>query len=216
MVKEAIRDLSKLAARKSSAKTSSFSLETLSSLPTYEARRAYCHAQGLKLLGEGTARTAFLLDSTSVLKLAINEAGRDQNEMEAKVKDCTSIKTVFAKILKASPNYDWIVMELVKPLTSDAAFKQQTGLDIGELRSVLTYWYAENMQKARHRQFEPPDYEQMLQNPFVKMLLQIIKECDMLPGDFAKTSSWGIAKGGRLVLIDYGLSKSIYMKHYYG
>lgn len=114
MVQEAIRDLRKPAARKFPAKTPSFSLEILSSLPTYEERLAYCHAQGLKLLGEGTARTVFLLDNTSVLKLAINEAGRDQNEMEAKVKDCTSIKAVFAKIFKVGPNYDWIVMERVK------------------------------------------------------------------------------------------------------
>jgi len=215
MVREDTRSLRKTVARNSTAKTPTFSLGILSSLPTYEERLAYCHAQGLKLLGEGTARTVFLLNSTMVLKLAVNEAGREQNEMEARVKDCTSIKGVFAKIFKASPNYDWIVMERAKLLASDTAFKQQTGLDVGKLRAVLTYWYAENMQSARHRQFEPPGYEQMLQNPFVKMLIQIMKECDMLPGDFAKVSSWGITKDGRLVLIDYGLSKSIYMKHYY-
>lgn len=194
--------------------SSKFSFATLNKLKTPQKVLDYCEACGLVKLGEGTARTVFKLNATQVLKVAINESGMEQNKTESEIGNCTSVKDLFARIDKIAPNFLWLVMELVVPVNSDAQFSKLIKMDIAAFRNTLTYWYAENMQIARHNQFEPEQYQKNLKNRYVKAVLQVVQSCDMLPGDFAKSDSWGITTDRRLVVIDYGLSKSIFMKYY--
>lgn len=191
-----------------------FSFEKFSRLSTSLDQIEYCSSR-LKKLGEGSARTVFSLNSLSVIKIASTEAGKEQNKVEGDGSACTDVADIFAAVTQRAPDFSWIVMEKVRPFANGAEFKKHIKQSEASVFKTLTYWYAQNIQKARHNQFEPDDYEEVLENPYVKKLVKAIRSCDLLPGDLAKFSSWGIASDKRVVLIDFGLTKGIYMKHYY-
>lgn len=192
----------------------SFSFEEFSRLNTSADRITYCSTR-LPNLGTGTARTVFGLDNLNVIKVSISPAGNDQNKVEAQAEQCSTVQGLFASVSRSSSDFSWIVMEKVQPLSNGAEFKRFIKLPEKDVFDTLTYWYAINMQRARHTQFEPENYEKVLRNPYVKKLIEVMRTCDLLPGDLSKFSSWGVTPDKRLVLIDFGLTKGIYMKHYY-
>lgn len=197
------------------ARHGTFSFEEFSRLKTPEDRIAYCSTR-LPKLGSGTARTVFELNNLNVIKVSTSSAGNDQNKVEAQAEQCSTVQGLFASVSRSASDFSWIVMEKVRPLDNGGQFKKLLKLTEYDVFSTLTYWYAQNMQNARHTQFEPENYDKVLRNPYVKKLIEVMKTCDLLPGDLSKFSSWGVTPDNRVVLIDFGLTKAIYMKHYYG
>mgnify|MGYP000659134844 CR=1 FL=1 len=195
--------------------SSSAFLQSLDTLETYKERFEACQTRGMKVLGEGSARTVFSFGVNSVIKLAVSEVGAEQNKAEASGCGDELGSSILAQVQRTGRDYQWIVMEKLQPLHSDKQFEQLTGIGMQQLRETLTFWYAESIQRARHRLFKPDEYEKTLKLPLAKSLMALIKQCNLLPGDLAKYSSWGAAKDGSLKLLDFGLTQQIFMKHYY-
>lgn len=185
---------------------------TLETFPTIEKKRRYCD-NNLNILGVGSSRAAYEVSDSFVVKVSLNPAGMAQNKVEAY---CQRNRTteLLAKVFDHAHDFSWILMERGNPLEDKGEFTILSGIDNDVFRAVITYWYAENIQKARHKQFEPEGYESNLKNPFIKEVCEIIRECALLPGDISKYTSWALI-GDRLALIDFGLTREIYMKYFY-
>ncbi|TXH11442.1 MAG: hypothetical protein E6R04_02330 [Spirochaetes bacterium] len=209
-----INEITKTAKQLTQVSSSAF-LQSLDALSTYEERFEACRARGMKVLGEGSARTVFSFGINSVIKLAVSEVGAEQNKAEASGCGNELGSEILARVQRSGRDYYWIVMEKLQPVRSDQEFEQLAGVEMQQLREVLTFWYAETVQRARHRLFKPDEYERTLKLPLAKSLMVVIKQCNLLPGDLAKYSSWGVTKNGSLKLLDFGLTQQIFMKHYY-
>lgn len=88
--------------------------------------------QHLKKLGSGSARVAYLLSNRFVLKIARadeSEKGRAQNEGEVDVYTNPKLKPRVAKVFDFSPDFNWIVAELVRPLTVKE-FEEEFNVDM--------------------------------------------------------------------------------------
>lgn len=60
-----------------------FSIETLKSLPSFAKKRAYCKQMLGNSIGKGSSREVYQIDDEKILKLAMNNKGIAQNEVEA-------------------------------------------------------------------------------------------------------------------------------------
>lgn len=70
-------------------------------------------------LGSGSSRTTFALSGGKVLKIAMNNAGIAQNKEELDVFTRLRNNSLVTKIFDYSPDYKWLVSEIVKPLAND-------------------------------------------------------------------------------------------------
>ena len=72
----------------------------------------------LPLLGEGSSRITYALDSAKVLKIALNRAGEAQNETEAEIWFKTRSPYI-TTVYDFAPNNKWIISEIVKPIEGE-------------------------------------------------------------------------------------------------
>ena len=122
----------------------SFNLEEFKKLPSFNARVKYCNAH-LRKLGTGSSRIVYELDIKRVFKLAKNQKGLAQNEVEIGMglHDYYA-KGIVAEIFEADEErYTWLIAEFAKK-TTPTRFKQLTGVSIKELDEFLTDEYRNN------------------------------------------------------------------------
>jgi len=70
----------------------------------------------LPYLGQGTSRSTFALSGGKVLKIATNDAGVGQNQAEVEIWS-NSKSPYITQVYDNSPDYKWIIAEIVKPLS---------------------------------------------------------------------------------------------------
>ena len=63
---------------------SNFNLEEFSKLTSFNKRIQYCQER-LKRISSGSSRIVYMVDDTKVLKIARNQKGLGQNEIEAAI-----------------------------------------------------------------------------------------------------------------------------------
>ena len=146
--------------------------------------------KSLSLIGKGTARKVYLLGNGTVAKVAINAKGVAQNEQEVSIfeenlRDCYSLK-FFATIYEYSKDYSIIIMEKCTKIKSLKQLKILLDETNGEETEVH---YRDTIQEIADR---------------FKLGRQ----------DLERPSSWGLNSKNEPVLIDYGLTESVYNKHY--
>jgi len=187
-------------------------MEEFKNLKSYAARGRYAKEK-LGRLGSGSARIVFEIDPETVLKLARNEKGLAQNELEADV-SATGWYDFVAKVHDAEPNNLWIEMEKAQKMKK-SDFRRLTGFKFDDFTDTLR-----NQTDARGSMMfavDPDVAEELYDDEFFNNILGFVADYDILPGDFQRTSSWGIVdrEGHEVpVLIDYGISKSIYNDYY--
>jgi hypothetical protein len=109
--------------------TETFSFEELEKYVGNTQRAEYLE-KTLRLIDTGSSRMVFDLGD-SVLKLAMNDKGEVQNETEYKIFHSApgQVKEVLAKVQEPhDPDFIWIVMEKVAPLTTPESFEENLGL----------------------------------------------------------------------------------------
>lgn len=182
----------------------------------------YAVKHGLKQLGEGTARAAYLLSSTKVLKIALwaePEKGRAQNEAELDVFTDPRTRPIVARIFDYDPSFNWLISELVKP-TSYVEFKKLMGIDLSTLKAVIDTFdgsveayiddLASNVSKKRARALAAD--ERALK--FINGVVALNRESDVELGDIVRPDHWGRTLDGRFMLLDYGYTTSVRKKFY--
>lgn len=189
-----------------------FDISRFKKLDDADTMRAYA-AQFLDVLGTGSSRSAYLLRSKRVLKIALNEKGLAQNEAELDVFTNPRSKPIVAKVYDADAHQRWLVSDLVRPVANVEEFKSLTGLDwVDEFGPLVSA----GIQAGRAAPDSPA---------LVKAIVDTARENNLLSADIMQTDfskgvnkntlgHWGKTPDGRVVLLDYGYTAGVYITHY--
>ncbi len=191
-------------------------------MKSFAKRKAYCDAKLTRRLGTGSSRAVYQIDDGKVLKLAINEKGRSQNQQEYDLYTDgliagKPVQGLLARIYSADEeNFDWLEMELVERVTSND-FKTKMGIDFPEFQKVISYWGDKDA--GRNNPKAAPEMWDVLNNnaenyPWWMNLTNIGDNFDYAVADWKRLSSWGKTADGRMVLVDFGLTHDVYDAHY--
>jgi hypothetical protein len=178
-------------------------LKEISKLDTYKDRIEMAE-KNFKHLSSGSSRIVYLTDENTVIKLAKNDKGIDQNKAEASIK----IKSpIINKIIKGDKNHIWLEVDYLEKITP-TEFEDMTSINFKDFGKVLSYDFKNDKESK-----SPKNFEEITQNIFYKKVKEICKKFNLLPGDIKRISSWG-TKDKLPVLVDTGFTKEVYKKHY--
>ncbi len=151
--------------------------------------RAAARLPGASIIGRGTGRTVFALESHPgcVLKIASNAMGKAQNEVEARTVD----PDFTARLLEQAADYSWILAERLTPLTKDALRTLGVGSPQALESKVLSLFFGSN-----------PDMVE-LPAEITRVRHYFSRWPQLMPHDICRMSSWGF-RAGSLRLLDYG------------
>lgn len=169
-------------------------------------------------LAAGSSRVAFTIPyegRETVLKIAKNPKGLDQNEHEAEMLSDWYLKKL--EITIPMIDYDeeneqpkWIHTEKAEKL-SPAKFKKiMMGMDSWELQRFLEYHTGN---QSKHMSYKDlPPYESG-EHEVLDSLIDLIGNFGLPIADFCRAANWGLYNNNP-VIIDIGLSWDIHDKHY--
>ncbi len=193
---------------------SSFSLEELKKQRGWAGKAKYLN-NCLPKLGSGSARIVYLLEPTKVIKLAKNDKGIAQNEVEAGLmKDSQGMySNILAEIIDYDEDYLWVEMEVAKKLDAKT-FQKATGMSWKDYSKYIQYydWYLKGFRL--HSQEIP---EEVMKNEFFSSIIDAAGNLGLSFGDFKRPSTYGVVQRDgepEVVLIDMGLTQSVYDSHY--
>jgi hypothetical protein len=181
---------------------------------TLENEKQFEYAdKNLRLLGQGSSRWVYLLNSKRVLKLAINNAGIEQNKNELTVSQNPISKEFTTRVLANAPDVSWLVTELVKPLQSYDAGRREflslTGFKFSTMTDAL--YASKNLLK--NKKFLQ-DVLRRDKNGFLRKLIRFVKSAGLEVEDISIPEQWGQTPDERIVLLDYGLTPETWDRHY--
>lgn len=185
--------------------------------------RLYFCGWVLPLIGSGTGRQVFLLSEDLVLKVAMNEAGRRQNEVEFGIRD----NDLCANIHQHHDKFEWSIMDRLHMFEPNK-FDDITGTTVHDrilwwdYKSVEKGYYDEETKGRVIKRFEEKvnnytEWEmQMLDNAHSIETLNIIFNCNLEAGDLSRYDSWGYKKDNpnKPILFDYGLNNDVWVNCY--
>lgn len=169
----------------------------------------------LARLGGGSARIVFSLDSQTVLKIAKNEKGIAQNNIEIDIYRSFSPDIVAKVYDYDEENSIWLEMERAEKLRA-ADFKSFTGISFKDFGAILHFWYRNHIGKQTWYE-KPALYDKFIETDFFNSLVELMGNYDMPAGDIIRPSSWGIVQRNgsrRPVLIDFGLTLDVWNQYY--
>lgn len=194
---------------------SSFDMEHFKSLRKYSERVRYCD-QHLKKISSGSARIVYIIDNEKVLKLAKNEKGVAQCEVEIQWGNDSYFGGILAKTLDSHPDGLWVEMELARKVKK-GDFKTLAGFNFDDLNTYLRNVEQENKGRKSIFGIDPEVKETMEQNEFVTELVDLMNSMDAPAGDMTRLNSYGLVKRNghdTIVLIDFGLTNDVYSDYY--
>jgi hypothetical protein len=191
---------------------SNFDLEEFSKLTSYKKRIQYCQER-LKRISSGSSRIVYMVDDTKVLKIAKNEKGLNQNDIEATYSTYHDIKDITAQVFAYDNNDLWVEMELARKVTPKI-FLDIVGFTFDDYCIALNkYFKGVNPQRANKGWFntniDQEKYDAMWENEFIYDMFSFIGNYDTPVGDLQRLNSYGLVKRNgvdTIVLIDYGIT----------
>jgi len=169
-----------------------------------------------EMLGQGSSRNVYLVDSSRALKVSRNTKGIAQNKAELEVYTDPKTNKLINKIYDYDPNNTWLLVELVRPIETYEEFNELTGID-DYVRSINFHLNLYPQQKFA--QFFSNPINQNTKDrvaPFTKMAIMAKKNADLYTPDVTIPSHWGKTADGRVVIYDYGATNEVIDKHYFG
>ena len=196
---------------------SSFDMETFKSLRSHAGRNRYAQ-EHLQRLSSGSSRIVYKIDDEKVLKLAKNDKGIAQNEVEIEYGQYSDIEDVVAKIFDYDEeNNLWVEMELVRKVRP-ADFKNIIGYSFEDYKlAIRNYGIDTGNSKGSKYPLSKQLVEDMWENEFMYEMFSFIGNYAVPTGDLERTSSYGLVKRDgqdKIVLIDYGLTHEVYSSYY--
>lgn len=181
-------------------------LQKLSNIKDFDDRIKFAEEHCEKKLGEGSSRTAFLLNKDFILKVAHNEKGLAQNRCEAEVslegKECVN------NALVSDVEHKWIIFANSEKLT-EKRFKEITGFSFSNFTDTLLAKFNNESDAWGDNK----NYEEIEKLPFFLCVSEIVFANDLLIGDLSKISSYR-ERDGKVILADVGLSKKVWEQWY--
>lgn len=179
----------------------------------------------LKQIGEGSSRIVFQINDNEVIKVARNQAGVEQNRLEAFAGRDAIVEDLLVGIERNSEDYSWVISKKVKPL-DDMEFaiaEKIVGIPWNDVRKAVGLDPKSEYETTKvptgtkkEKDYEEKGSKKCLRGQdFLKAVVQFTQRYEgMLLGDLTKLSSWGISPKGCLVILDYGITKKVYKGFY--
>jgi len=197
----------------------------LNKFKSLSGNELYKYADGkLQQTGEGSSRAVFILNSSKVLKIAITRknslgSGAAQNKTEVDFYTNPKTKQVCAKIFDFDPDYEWLISELVRPV-SEEEFEKLTGVnsyDFGYFgKNLIDGLSPEEIYEHYSEDNIIHDTKPISKKLFDKWIyvLENIVNQGIMTEDLTNPGHWGVTSSGNLVVLDYGLTDSVWTEHY--
>ncbi len=181
-------------------------LKNIGQLETYTARKEYAE-KNLEHLSSGSSRIVYRSPKDTIIKLAKNDKGIAQNKAEAN----PEMKSKYLnEILGHADNYSWIQTHYLDKITVKD-FQEMTGLKFDDFGDSIRYGLKDV--SGNTDLSKPKNFDKVKESDIYKEIHRIGEKFKLMPGDLARISSWG-TKDGRPILIDAGLTSSIYREYY--
>jgi len=194
----------------------SFNIEEFKTLRSFNKRIQYCQ-EHLKRISSGSSRIVYMVDNEKVLKLAKNNKGLAQNEIEIEYGGYYDISDIVAKIFDYDENNLWVEMELARKVTKPI-FKMVTGYSFEDYsKAIYNYGIDSGNGRGSKYDIDKNIVEDMWENEFTYGIFSFIGDYGLPTGDFLRLSSYGLVKrDGKdtIVMIDYGLNNDVYQSYY--
>lgn len=186
-----------------------FDLDTFLKMTSFRKKILYAN-ENLKRISSGSGRIVYGIDDTKVLKLARNEKGIAQNEVEGDWYVNDIFEDIIAGVIERDENYRWIVSKRATKVTM-SEFRHITGVDL-----KYFFRYVLSMSTPPHEAPHTMDKDVInkLDNLyFAQELIDLIRSTNLSTGDMDRLSTYGKINN-KLVLVDYGLTPHVYHTHY--
>lgn len=168
-------------------------------------------------ISSGSARQVYEYKDNMVIKVAYNEKGITQNELECNIGRDTYAQIMVAKVFYCAENYSFIISEKAEKLIK-SKFRDITGIDWDDFTDFV---FAFGMyHKGSKRYIETIDPDLNTNNyEFLYDFEQFVLNYDMIGGinDLDRISSYGVVTRDNeehIVIIDYGLNQMIFDEYY--
>lgn len=196
----------------------------------FEAMLIAADKLNLKEVGRGSSRIVFDLGNNRVIKIASNVAGIEQNTLEAAAGRDPQVEKILAGVREFADEFSWVLADKVEPLENGDGKRAEAiaGIEWNTLRDLVSAGSnrenavtsvegeASKTKKTKNNSKEGAA-GCLKGDAFLSAVDYFMTRYeDLLPGDIAKLSSWGVTKKGCLVLLDYGITtkkfKELYKK----
>lgn len=203
--------------RLTEAQDEQFSLEKLSSLPNFNQRLKYCRQHLGKHIGNGSSRIVFQLDDQKCLKLAKNNAGIAQNNLESDY--YKQSLECFPKIFEHDYDNDtWIVCEYVLP-ARQKDFQHCLGMKWENFLTFMSRCYSEYSRRSSYIQkMGDEQFHNLIENnEWFADVYDYMSGYQPLLADLTRIANYGMVRRYNediIVILDHGLSEEIYDEYY--
>lgn len=194
-----------------------FNMEHFKTLRSFNQRIQYCE-QNLQRISSGSSRIVYKIDNEKVLKLAKNQKGLAQNEVEIEYSSEYLLDGTVAKVFEYDENNLWLEMQLARKCTP-TLFKQITNFSFDDFRKAINDYGMQsgNGGSGQKSGLDPKIEEIMWEDEFVRGIFDFIGNYGIPVADLMRLNSYGIVseKGqNHIVIIDYGLTHGIHASYY--
>lgn len=173
--------------------------------------------QNLQRIGSGSGRAVYDIDGTKVLKVAKNQKGVAQNEVEASIGHHDANEDILAKVFESANDDTWLVAEKAKKV-GEKRIKELTGIpSLHDLHMYLRNFDERNRGGRGIFGLDQNIQNQLDENEFVSELTYFAVNYSQHTGDWGRPSSYGeVLRDGQptIVLTDYGLNDEVYSTYY--
>jgi len=191
-------------------------VKAIEEMSSYRKRIKYCDNH-FKRLGSGTGRIAYEFKDGAVIKLARNEKGHEQNIVESDFGIALMYEGAVNPPIDASEDGLWVICPKLEKVTMKDVC-EYFKMSRKEFCDTMAAVAAQKDHRNRHSQNLVSDFDwDKLEedHPQLDVLNAIVKDSDIIPGDWDRPSSWGKDPStGRIVVADWGLTEEIMKRHY--
>jgi len=193
------------------AMSDEFSFETLKSLPSFNQRLNYCKEHLGPNIGQGSSRIVFQLTDEICLKLARNERGIAQNELEFRNSEDYYINNLFLKVFDESDseNYLFLVSEYVLP-AKKSDFKIVENVSFDDFVTIL-------MDLNWNKKLTQEENDIYDESELVRGIYDYSMNYNVPIIELTRIANYGLVyrnNQATLVLLDSGFDDDIFKQHY--
>ena len=192
-----------------------FNMEEFKKIKSFKGRVDYV-GEKLKKLGAGSSRIVYKIDDQTVLKLAKNNKGVAQNNLEIQYSNYSDIDHIVAEVFEYDDDGLWVEMELALPI-SEKTFERIAEVSWSDFVNTMRFYYYDSIKNDSRAFDKPENYYDVWENEFAYDMLNFLGTYQPPIGDLLRLSTYGVVKRNgqdAIVMIDYGLDEDVYKTYY--
>ena len=203
-------------------------------------QRDYLNSHAM-YIGAGSSRIAYAISPKWVIKLAggipfktvasslgMVETGAAQNaaEVENYEKAGPEAKKLLPRTVAGSSNFNWIVTELVRPVTgynelrrlavgtSEIVDSDGVIITMVNLLATISRVFADGDEFSKEELEGIQAVSGLAVSNFIGSVTRVIEELGIAPWEISSWKQWGKSADGRLVLLDFGGTEDVIEEYY--